>query len=360
MLKMADFCSKLLSRNFFFGFSAVIGMFLLSPSKTIAQEDTTYYVSYKKMLTTRIYTSRKYTSLLVSGINDNSRFGIEPNSTLNLGVGATYNDFTLNLAYGFGFMNRGRDQVETKYLDLQAHIYPKNWVIDLFSQFYNGFYLSSYSGPLSNVPKELVFPGLEVRKFGANVQYLLNGDKLSLKAAFLQSAWQKKSAGSFVAGMEFYFGKAEDSKNILAELIPDPIEFNRLDFFEFGPNIGYVHTIVIAKHFFITGMVSGNIGLGNSRITTDSGKEGSWGFNTNYFLRGFAGYNGPVWSINANYVHNNVRIEEAKNYVTDFQTGNYRINLVYRFDVGPRLKKSLKFVELNQYFSKKKGEEENN
>lgn len=357
---MYNYCFKLLSKIFFFGFSIVFGFFFLLPFKSIAQEDTTYYISYKEMLTTRIYTSRKYTSLSVSGINDNSRIGLEPNSTLNLGVGATYNDFTLNLAYGFGFMNPGRDQVETKYLDLQAHIYPKNWVIDLFGQFYNGFYLSSYSGPQLNIPSDLVFPGLEVRKLGANVQYLFNGDKLSLKAAFLQSAWQKRSAGSFVAGMEFYFGKAEDPSNILAELIPDPIEFNRLDFFEFGPNFGYVHTLVIAKHFFITGMVSGNIGLGNSKITTDSGKVGGWGFNTNYFLRGFAGYNGPVWSINANYVHNNVRIEEAQNYVTDFQTGNYRINFVYRFDVGPRFKKTLKVVELNQYFPKKKGEKEKN
>ncbi|MCR9015914.1 DUF4421 domain-containing protein [Aquiflexum gelatinilyticum] len=340
--------------NFFLGISLTLGFFFLLPSTSLAQEDTTYYISYKKMLTTRLYTSRKYTSLLISGINESTRIRLEPNSTLNLGIGATYNDFTLNLAYGFGFMNPNRDQVETQYLDLQAHAYPKNWVIDLFAQFYRGFYVNSYSGPLPNIPSELAFPDMKVRKFGANVQYLLNGDKLSLKAAFLQSAWQKKSAGSFVAGMEFYFGMAEDTQNILAELIPDPLEFKRLDFFEFGPNIGYVHTIVIARHFFITGMVSGNIGLGNSSITTDLGKEGNWGFNTNYFLRGFAGYNGPIWSINANYVHNNVRIEEAKNYVTDFQTGNYRINFVYRFDVGPKLRPVLDYVDINKYLPKSK------
>jgi hypothetical protein len=359
MVKLNKDSLKLFGRIFFMCWFLSLGFFLLFPSKSLAQEDTTYYISYKKMLTTRVYTSRKYTSLMVSGVNDNSRIGLEPNSTLNLGIGATYNDFTLNLAYGFGFMNSGRDQVETNYLDLQAHIYPKNWVIDLFGQFYNGFYLRSYSGPLPNIPSDLAFPGLGVRKFGANVQYLFNGDKLSLKAAFLQSAWQKKSAGSLVAGMEFYFGKAEDSQNILAEVIPDPIEFNRLDFFEFGPNIGYVHTIVIARHFFITGMVSGNIGLGNSKITSDSGKEGNWGFNTNYFLRGFVGYNGPVWSINANYVHNNVRIEEARNYVTDFQTGNYRINFVYRFNVGPKLQKRLDYIDINRYLPDKKSKKEN-
>ncbi len=353
MVKLHVNCFGHFARNFFIGFSIALGFFFLLPSTSLAQGDTTYYVSYRKLLTTRLYTSRKYTSLLITEKNKNSRIGLEPNSTLNLGIGATYNDFTLNLAYGFNFMNPNRDQVETKYLDLQAHIYPKNWVIDLFGQFYRGFFLQSYTGPLQNIPPDLAFPDMKVRKFGANVQYLLNGEKLSLKAAFLQSAWQKKSAGSFVAGMEFYFGMAEDTQNILAEFIPVPLQFNRMNFFEIGPNLGYVHTIVIAKHFFITGMVSGNIGIGNTRISSDLAQEGSWGFNTNYFLRGFAGYNGPVWSINANYVHNNVRIEEARNYVTDFQTGNYRINFVYRFTVGPKLSPILEHVDLNKYLPKK-------
>ncbi|MCH6235894.1 DUF4421 domain-containing protein [Cognataquiflexum rubidum] len=357
MMNLHSYWYRLFGVKFFCGISVTLGFFFLFPSKTLAQEDTTYYVSYKKLLTTRLYTSRKYTSLMISEQNDLARIVLEPNSTLNLGVGATYNDFTLNLAYGFDFMNTNRNQVETQYLDLQAHAYPKNWVIDLFAQFYQGFFLRSYSGPLSDIPSQLAFPGMRVRKFGSNVQYLFNGDKLSLKAAFLQSAWQKKSAGSVVAGVEFYFGNAKDDQNILADFIPAPLQFNRMDFFEFGPNLGYVHTLVIAKHFFITGMVSGNIGLGNTTISSDTNKEGGWGFNTNYFLRGFAGYNGPVWSINANYVHNNVRIEEARGLVTDFRTGNYRINLVYRFNVGPNFKKYLDYVDINKYLPKKKSKD---
>jgi hypothetical protein len=356
MVKLNKDCLKLLGRIFFVSLFLTLGFFLF-PSKSMGQEDTTYYVSYKKMLTTRLYTSRKYTSLFITEVDESSKLLLEPNSTLNLGIGATYNDFTLNLAYGFGFMNRGRNQVETEYLDLQAHIYPKNWVIDLFGQFYTGFYLRSYDGPLDNVPPELAFPEMEVRLFGANVQYLFNGDKLSLKAAFLQSAWQKKSAGSVFAGMEIYTGSARDDQNILAEFIPAPLQFNRMDFFEFGPNIGYVHTFVIAKRFFITGMASGNIGLGKTTISSDTNKEGGWGFNTNYFLRGFVGYNGPVWSINANYVHNNVRIEEARSLITDVRTGNYRINFVYRFNVGPKLQKYLDYVDINKYLPTKKSDD---
>ena len=98
----------------------ILSLFIGIWSQVEAQEDSTYYISYKKKLTTRLYTSRKYTSLVIIDHVDDTRIRFEPNSTLNLGVGATYNDFTLNLAYGFRFMNPIDVKGRTRYLDLQA------------------------------------------------------------------------------------------------------------------------------------------------------------------------------------------------------------------------------------------------
>ena len=324
----------------------------------IGQGDTAYYESYKKKLTGRAYTSRKYTSLIISDKVSGQSFRFEPNSTLNLGLGATYNDFTLNLAYGFGFLNPERGTGETKYLDLQAHMYPKNWVLDLFGQFYTGYYFQQLNG--RNIPESeiLVYPDLKVRKLGANVQYLFNGDQLSLKAAFLQSAWQKKSAGSFLAGFEFYGGWAANGIGI----IPGQYQnlnrdnFQNLGFFQFGPNVGYVHTFVFWKHFFITGMASANLGIGRSYLDFDEGRTSQWGVIPNTFLRGFFGYNGPKWSINANYVHNRVRLPRVMDYSNEMLTGNYRINFIYRFDVGPKLKPILDYIDINRYIPTMKGQ----
>lgn len=320
-------------------------------SQVEAQEDSSYYISYKKKLTTRLYTSRKYTSLVIVDNLDDTRIRFEPNSTLNLGVGATYNDFTLNLAYGFRFMNPIDVKGRTRYLDLQAHIYPKNWVIDLFGQFYGGFFLKSIDG--ENLPSEeiKVYPDLSLRKFGANVQYLFNGDKISLKAAFLQSAWQKKSAGSFLAGFEGYVGWANNDGILFPPIIQGPPsrEFQNLGFVQFGPNVGYVHTLVFWRHFFITGMASANLGIGNSYLDYENNRVNNWGIVSNAFFRGFVGYNGPIWSINANYVHNNVRRPSINDFSGNMMTGNYRINFVYRFDVGPKLKPLLEYVDVERY-----------
>src|SRR5688572_32818258 len=105
-------------------------------------QDSTYYVSYERQLTTRFYFSKKYTSLKFRDIGENYNLTYRPNTTLNMGVGATYRSFTLNLAYGFGFLNPERGQGDTKYLDLQFHTYTRRFVIDMFGQFYRGFFLT--------------------------------------------------------------------------------------------------------------------------------------------------------------------------------------------------------------------------
>lgn len=315
------------------------------------QHDTTFFENYPNELTTRVYTSRKYTSLILRdrAVGESLRF--EPNSTLNLGIGATYDDFTLNLAYGFGFMNPDRGTGETRYLDLQAHMYPNKFVIDFFGQLYRGYYLLD---DLRAGEEDIFFlPDMAVYKFGLNVQYLFNGERLSLKAAFLQSAWQKKSAGSLVAGFEVYGTRLTNDGLILppSSIMAQERNFSRLGAFDFGPNIGYVHTLVFAKHFFITGMASANLSINRVSKDFESGNQSSWGVRPNIFWRGFVGYNARKWSINANYVHNRVRNHALNDMESIFLVGNYRLNFVYRFLPGPRLQPKLDYVNPKRILS---------
>ncbi len=345
--------------NFNMGFAKflfiVIIVFLssLNSPKTLAQGDTTYYSTFPGQITSRLYTSRKYTALVVQDNQIKQSFRFEPNSSLNLGVGATYNDFTLNLAFGFGFMNPKRITEKTQYLDLQAHIYPRDYVIDLFGQFYSGYFLEDSRSLNEQGSNNIVLGEMKVRKFGLNVQRLFNGEQISMKAAFLQSAWQKKSAGSFLAGVEVYGGYVTNDGLLLPTLAQPDItrNFSGLGFIQAGPNVGYVHTFVFWKYFFITGMASGNVSLGRSHLDFPTGKEPQWGVSFNQFVRGFVGYNGPKWGINANYVHNNVRLTPNSDISNSMMTGNYRINFIYRFTAGPKLKPYLEYVDISRYLN---------
>jgi len=329
----------------FFAFSVSFFPSLLAQQPQPSQ-DTAYYQTFPEHITSRLYFSRKYTSLKIQDKLTGKDYLYMPNTTLNMGVGATYKMLTLNLAYGFGFLNPEEGKGETKYLDAQAHIYPRKMVVDLFLQFYKGYYLTDGLGA-SPGENYLTRPDMKVQKVGASVQYVFNHGRFSYRAAFLQNEWQKKSAGTFLLGAEMYGGMAQEDSNLIPNLLIDNSarNFETLRFFELGPNAGYAYTLVIREHFFVTASASANLGVGYSTHHGESGRHSQWGINPNYFLRGFVGYNSEKWSINANYVHNRVQLPENGGFSSAMMTGNYRLNFIYRFLPGEKLKKRLGVID---------------
>lgn len=331
------------------GFCIVFAMLLLDFSGTvIAQsENEKYYEVFEDLLTTRLYFSRKFTSLRINDRKENRVYLYQPGSTLNMGIGATYNWATLNLAYGFGFLNPDT-RADTRYLDLQAHAYPKKVVIDLFGQFYKGYNLNIETDN-QEIERYYERPDIVTTKIGASVQYLFNYNKFSFRAASLQNEWQKKSAGTFLLGFEMYGGRARgDSALVPYSLIDENSRnFDRTRYFDFGPNTGYAYSLIIHKNFFITASVSGSMLAGYSIQDGPFYREMQWGVRPNVFLRTFAGYNSARWSINGNYIINNLRLVSDREFTNSIRTGNYRLNFVYRFMPPPRLNKYLRKLRLD-------------
>ncbi|MBL0342415.1 MAG: DUF4421 family protein [Bacteroidetes bacterium] len=154
-------------------FILVLILSVAHSTETVAQHDSTYFLSYTDQITGRFYFSQKYTNLLVEDGNKKLELDYRPNTTLNMGIGASYKWFTLNIAYGFAFLNQEKEKGDTKYLDLQAHFYGDKSNIDLFGQFYNGFYLAPEGKGTTNNSYYLR-PDLKVREFGGSYQYLFN------------------------------------------------------------------------------------------------------------------------------------------------------------------------------------------
>lgn len=333
----------------------LIGLFisLCASGKVNAQiaeeEENEYFEAFEDELVSRFYFSRKYTALQINDQEEDQSYRFEPNSTLNMGIGATYQWATLNLALGFGFLNPDRGQGDTRYLDLQAHAYPKKFIIDFFGQFYDGYHLLPEGKAAPAGENFYVRPDLVITKLGANVQYFFNEDKLSLRASFLQNEWQKKSAGSFLLGFEAYGGRAIADSPLLPDRLMEDAgrNFRTMRFLDFGPNAGYAYTWVLKKRFFITAVASSSLGLGYSFLEggREPGRHTEWGISPNYFLRGFVGYNYGSWSVNANYVHNRVRLVPNQGFTNSLMTGNYRLNFIYRFPPGPKLNSILRPVE---------------
>ena len=107
-----------------------------------ADHDTSYYETYRSLLTARTYLSRKYNVLSFNSPPPAPSFQYRATTSLNLGIGATYHAFTLNIGIGITKFNPNDEKGDTRYLDLQGHFYARKWNIDLLGEFYKGYYLT--------------------------------------------------------------------------------------------------------------------------------------------------------------------------------------------------------------------------
>lgn len=312
----------------------------------MADYDTNYVESNSKKMLLRLYTSKKYTDLVsnVSGVEKGYRF--MPNTGLNLGLGFTYQDFTLNIAGPFAFMNPNRYEDWPKYLDLQAHAYPKKFIVDFLGQFYRGYSIKPEF--LQNSSEAYPREDMKLVTIGMNVNYLFFGDKLSLQASFTQAHIQKKSAFSPFVGFEAYGGSVKGDSLLLpsSELISEDSNFEKARYFQAGPNAGLAGTLVFGGGFFLTGVASANLSAGFSEYENEQVSK-KWGVSPTYYLRGFFGYNNRRFSVNVNYVYKQSNLVKVENFDNSINTGNYRLNLIYKINVGEKFERA--FHKINPF-----------
>jgi hypothetical protein len=327
-----------------------VGLQAQSPSQKRKRppdlHDSTYYVSYENQITGRFYFSQKYTLLRFRNFAEGYSFSYRPNTTLNMGVGATYRWATLNLAYGFGFLNPDQGQGKTRYLDLQFHTYSRKLVLDAFGQFYRGFYLAGTD--ITTDGSYYLRPDLKVNLIGISTQYIFNHERFSYRAAFHQNEWQKKSAGTFIAGLEGYYGTVVADSTIVPTAVDEPVATGNADhlkFFEFGPNFGYAYSLVIRQHFYITASAAVGLDYSGTQIREDAESYWVYGFSPNTFFRVFCGYNSSVWAVSAIYLNNAVHLHARGEGQVTLNTGNARLNFVYRFQPSRKAKRVLKYID---------------
>ena len=312
-----------------------------------ADHDSAYYQSYRDQVTARIYLSRKYTLLRFDPPGETSRFVYNPNTSLNLGVGATYHAFTLNIGIGISKFNPDGEKGKTKYLDLQGHFYAREWNFDLLGEFYRGYYLTPKGTAAPPGASYYKRNDLNLNLIGLAAYKNLNNERFSYQAGLLQNEWQKKSAGSFLVGAGVYYGSIHaDSVLVPSMLDPDyqKLDIDKLHFFEIGPGIGYAYTFVYREHFFVLASASVNLAFRYSKEHSAlPGKyEDRIDFTPNDIIHAGIGYNSEKWNLTALWVSTRLNVKgEISDYKYGVATGNYRLILARRFQVNHRVKKML-------------------
>jgi hypothetical protein len=309
------------------------------------QVDSTYIRSYENDFMARIFLARRYTNFNFRNDPNDLSIQYSPNSGFALGAGANYKWATVNISYAFDFLNPYKSRGDTRALDFQLHGYGQKIVIDLLGQYYTGFYL-----PAKQIRSQrggyYVRPDIRVTALGGTLQYVFNNKRFSYRAAFIQNQLQRRSAGTFLAGMEIYSGRiAGDSSLVPSVLVAEPVHVRSMDFIEIGPNVAYAYTWVYKEKMFLSGTVSVSLNAGYNRYRETSSKLSSVTISPNSLFRVSGGYSTRWWSFTLLYVTTGLYLPgEDDNHVI-VNSGDLRFNVNHRFKPTRMMARYLKPVD---------------
>jgi hypothetical protein len=121
---------------------------------------------------------------------------------------------------------------------------------------------------------------------------------------------------------------------------------NETRFFELGPSLGYAYTYVYKKHFFITGAGSVSLSKGFNTFYDNDGRDRATGVTPNTLFKIFGGYNSTIWAVSLLYISNVQSLaRDSHERAIRLNTGNVRLNFIYRFLPDKKTKKMLKVVD---------------
>ncbi len=318
--------------SFLFSLAIIFCNALIIPSFAKAQKpldhDTTYYVTYPGTLVGRFYFSKKYASFTLPASNDGQDLEYKANTLLTMGIGATYNNLTLNLAYGFNFLNSNNDKGKTKGIDLQAHLFPHKWALDLIAIKHTGlsFAPKNSTGDSYNYYR----PDIQQLFIGFSGYRVFNPQRFSFNAAMTQNEWQKKSAGSLLLGGLAYYGQIKGDSSLIPKqdenYFPKAAGINNVSFISIGLGGGYAYTLVIAKHFYITGSGIVNLNVDFSTVQDMNDKASKTVLMPTTIYKASIGYNSDSWDISANWAASDIWVK-GNYFSNDFSipVGNYRL-----------------------------------
>lgn len=301
-------------------------------NEAVAQHDSTYYETHNNVMHGRLALIQKYNVLHYKNTVENRTTKYFPHTIPGIGIGFTYDWVTVNLSYGFRFNGKEREKGKTKYLDIQLHSYAKKFIIDMFAQRYKGMYVPGDKDVDGNFYHR---SDLESRLMGGGFQYVLNNKRFSFRSSFLQTDWQKRSAGSLLFGFEAYVGRVTADSSLLpfrTDADPSGSVAKKDFFWQIGPTIGYAYTVVIKRHFFLTGSFAESFNYVRRVMTEESDRLATSQIDANPSYRVIAGYNTYRWGIAFFYVNNRVNIPGAMSvHKLAVSSGTFRVNFVYRF-----------------------------
>ena len=230
---------------------------------------------------------------------------------------------------------------QSEYFDLQVHSFGKKIGFDAYFQKNRGYFITDGDDIFNSSQNGVRLPrrdDLRLQNLSVNVFYNFNSDKFSYRAAYIHDEKQLKSAGAFIlTGSLGYFKAKADSSfippNSKFGFQPESF-YDQTDFYTVAITPGYAHTFVLFKNMYLSGSLSGLVGLQYYEASAKNGYDEGFDHYFKGILRASAGYSTNRWVFGA------VFSSDVQNLNTDFI--RYRtINLDTSIFIAYRIKTNI-------------------
>ncbi len=309
-------------------------------------QDQAAITDYSEKLTLRTFMSRKIIGYQIRQPGQQHKVEYTPNDMTGIGLGANYRFLGININLPLSFLNTGEQRYDrTKRLDLATYVYLRKLTVDLFAQVYKGLYLSDNDFITTRIMNRpyAIRPDLQTLFYGMNGHYIFNHRNFSYRSFFLQNEWQRRSAGSFLAGINLHYIYVGGDSAIIPEALKVQgnalLQYDETGMFSVAVDGGYAHTFVVNEHWFATIALMAGAGGVNTYFTneTPAYRGSSFGLNLNGTVRLAAGYNSENWFAGIYYVNFLNRNYGNRNGTLIWQqteNGLYRLVLARRLSLN--------------------------
>ncbi len=300
-------------------------------------------IRYYNDLNLKFILNTKYNNFIIQNENLPDDIHWKTNDNNNIGIGANYKWFGLNLLFNIPALNNDDDVYgKTTSFNLLANAYTNKIGLDVFLQDSKGFYLENPGTWNPGWTTAQSYPhnaSLNIRNIGANFLYVYDAEKFSFRSGFILNERQRQSAGSVVLG-SYLNVIALNTDSSFIPFSPDTaseysLDIREAEYANLGGFVGYSHNFIFKKYFFLS--LTGAVGLaiqGSNIITQNElyNNEDRQAINGKFHLRAAFGYSNDKYFGSLAFISDNNGLGKSLNYNFGFArlTFGYRLKLKKR------------------------------
>ena len=294
------------------------------------------------MMMQTTYTLDQYTIISQQG----QEVTLSPDPKLKVGPYLGWRWFFLGYTFdlkNLGFSNNGQKR------ELDLSIYSSQIGVDLFYRRTGSDYklrsVSLGDGVNTEALEGVPFDGVSAGITGVNVYYIFNHGRFSYPAAFSQSTLQKRSCGSWIAGvgytrnsLDLDYEKLQSTfDNYLGKdvaQVDSSLYFNHIQYTDYTLSGGYAWNQVLPHHWLLA--ASGQLGLAYKKSTGDVEGNAQAGFSFENINLDAVGRFGVVYNNMRWYAGMSAIIRTNNYHKPRFRTNNTfgSINLYVGYNFG--------------------------